>query len=227
MRVNDTRAGDGTAQYLPKLAVAPDGRLDVLYYDRRADRTNVLNEVSLQSSFDDGKTFRRASSSPTAPFSSRIGFGAERGPAGPRQPPRRCCRPTTRALRRLDRHARRQRADGQAGPRARRRRRSTTRRGCRARPRLPALRRDRAHPPRRRYGRARARPAAGQPPARPLHDVTPEPAVLIRPRASRGRPVAAAAGRAVVSAAPPASPARSGPPASRVSEDRAPPSAPT
>ena len=56
-RVNDTKRRDGTAQYLPKLAVAPDGRLDVLYYDRRADPENLRNQVSLQSSFDHGESF--------------------------------------------------------------------------------------------------------------------------------------------------------------------------
>jgi len=79
VRVNDTPAKDGTAQYLPKLSVAPDGRLDVLYYDRRADRTNVLNEVSMQSSFDDGKTFSERVKVSDRAFSSRIGSGLERG----------------------------------------------------------------------------------------------------------------------------------------------------
>jgi len=78
-RVNDTKRRDGTAQYLPKLAVAPDGRLDVLYYDRRADRRNLLNEVSLQSSFDDGKTFSKAIELASRPSDSRIGFGAKEG----------------------------------------------------------------------------------------------------------------------------------------------------
>ena len=78
VRVNDTRRGDGTAQYLPEVSVAPNGRLDVLYYDRRADRTNVLNEASLQSSFDDGKTFLRRVKLSDRGFSSRIGFGVER-----------------------------------------------------------------------------------------------------------------------------------------------------
>ena len=78
VRVNDTRTGDGTAQYLPKLAVAPNGRLDVVYYDRRADRTNVLNEVSLQASFDEGKTFLPRVRLSDRAFSSRIGFGVER-----------------------------------------------------------------------------------------------------------------------------------------------------
>ena len=79
VRVNDTRPRDGTSQYLPKLAVAPDGRLDVVYFDRRGDRSNVLNEVSLQSSFDDGSSFRKRINLSDQPFSSRIGFGSERG----------------------------------------------------------------------------------------------------------------------------------------------------
>lgn len=47
-RVNDTAERDGTSQYLPKIAVARDGRMDVAYYDRRRDAGNHLNEVSLQ-----------------------------------------------------------------------------------------------------------------------------------------------------------------------------------
>ena len=78
-RVNDTPASDRTAQYLPKLSVAPDGRLDVVYYDRRADRDNVLNEVSLQSSFDRGESFTRRVRLSERSFSSRIGYGSERG----------------------------------------------------------------------------------------------------------------------------------------------------
>ncbi len=78
VRVNDTPTGDKTAQYLPRLAVAPNGRLDVLYYDRRADAKNILNEVSLQASFDDGKTFTKHVTVSDRAFSSRIGFGLER-----------------------------------------------------------------------------------------------------------------------------------------------------
>ena len=78
-RVNDTPERDGTAQYRPKLDVSPDGRLDVLYYDRRADRRDVKNEVSLQSSFDGGDSFTERVPLSSKPFSSRIGFGAERG----------------------------------------------------------------------------------------------------------------------------------------------------
>ncbi len=79
VRVNDTPNNDGTAQYLPTLAVAPNGRLDVLYYDRRADRTDVLNEVSLQSSHDNGTTFTPRVKVSDRAFSSRIGSGLERG----------------------------------------------------------------------------------------------------------------------------------------------------
>ena len=78
VRVNDTRTGDGTSQYLPKLAVSSGGRLDVVYYDRRADRRNVMNEVSLQSSFDGGRTFTARARLSDRPFSSRVGFGSER-----------------------------------------------------------------------------------------------------------------------------------------------------
>ena len=79
IRVNDTRRRDGTAQYLPKLAVAPDGRLDVLYYDRRADRRNVMNQTSLQSSFDHGESFTPALRLSSQAFDSTIGFGRKEG----------------------------------------------------------------------------------------------------------------------------------------------------
>jgi len=99
-RVNDTAAGDETAQYLPKISVSPDGRLDVVYYDRRSDprlravrglqqwwpppdwparRRNVRNHVSLQSSFDGGRSFAPALRLSSRSFSSRIGFGATEG----------------------------------------------------------------------------------------------------------------------------------------------------
>ena len=96
-RVNDTKQRDGTSQYLPKIAVAPNGRLDVLYYDRRADRIvpgpapsgprrrspvrprNILNDVSLQSSLDAGKTFSSSVRLTSRSFDSRIGFGAKEG----------------------------------------------------------------------------------------------------------------------------------------------------
>lgn len=77
-RVNDTPKRDGSSQYLPKLAVAPSGRLDVVYYDRRSDPGDVMNEVSLQSSFDHGRSFSERIDLSSRPFDSRIGYGSER-----------------------------------------------------------------------------------------------------------------------------------------------------
>jgi hypothetical protein len=78
-RVNQTSMNPGSWRYRPKLAVAPDGRLDVLYYDRSADLHNVMNEVSLQSSFDHGQTFTPPVRLSSRPFSSKIGYGAREG----------------------------------------------------------------------------------------------------------------------------------------------------
>lgn len=78
-RVNDTPKRDDTSQYLPQLAVAPNGRLDVVYYDRRTDKENVMNHVSLQSSFDSGESFISSTRLSSRPFDSRIGFGGKNG----------------------------------------------------------------------------------------------------------------------------------------------------
>ena len=79
-RVNDTKRRDGTSQYMPQLSVARDRRLDVLYYDRREDRKrNVMNEVSLQSSFDAGRSFGPSLRLSSRAFDSRIGYGAKEG----------------------------------------------------------------------------------------------------------------------------------------------------
>ncbi len=78
-RVNDTPLRDGTWQYLPKVTVSPGGRLDITYYDRRRDPKNVMSGVSLQSSFDGGRTFTPALSLASRPFDSTIGFGRKEG----------------------------------------------------------------------------------------------------------------------------------------------------
>jgi len=78
-RVNDTRRRDGTWQYLPQLAVAPDGRLDVVYYDRRSDKDNGLNHASIQSSVDAGESFSSSTRLSSRRFDSRIGFGGKNG----------------------------------------------------------------------------------------------------------------------------------------------------
>lgn len=78
-RVNDTPVRDGRHQYLPQLALADGGRLDVAYYDRRRDPRDVRNEVSFQSSWDGGRHFTRRLVLSGRSFDSRIGFGSERG----------------------------------------------------------------------------------------------------------------------------------------------------
>lgn len=78
-RINDTRRQDGSTQYLANLAVAPGGRLDAVYYDRRRDRDDAANEVSFQSSYDGGRTFAPRVNLSDRPFDSRIGPGSERG----------------------------------------------------------------------------------------------------------------------------------------------------
>lgn len=78
-RVNDTPSADRTTQYLPQLAVAPGGRLDVAYYDRRADPGDRMNHVSVQSSHDAGRTFTAHATITDRSFDSRIGAGSENG----------------------------------------------------------------------------------------------------------------------------------------------------
>jgi hypothetical protein len=79
VRVNDTPLHDHTAQYLPALSVTLNGRLDVIYYDRRADPRNKLSVVSLQSSLDDGRTFTPHVTLSDRAFNAQIGAGGERG----------------------------------------------------------------------------------------------------------------------------------------------------
>lgn len=78
VQVDEVPAGDGTDQYLPQVDVAPTGRVDVVYYDRQADDANVMNEVSLASSHDDGAAFTSHVTVSDRAFDSRIGFGGHR-----------------------------------------------------------------------------------------------------------------------------------------------------
>ncbi len=65
-------------QFLPAVAVSPDGRVDVVFYDRSDDPEDRLAHVTMASSDDDGRTFRAAVVS-DAPFDTRIGFGSLQG----------------------------------------------------------------------------------------------------------------------------------------------------
>lgn len=79
VRVNDTSEPDGSTQNLPKVGVAPDGRVDVVYYDRRSDDDDHMNDVSLRSSYDGGASFSDRVRLNDEAFDSRVGFGSERG----------------------------------------------------------------------------------------------------------------------------------------------------
>jgi hypothetical protein len=57
VRINDNPRGDGTSQYLPRVAVAPEGRVDVLFFDRRRDSANQRTDAYLALSWDRGKSF--------------------------------------------------------------------------------------------------------------------------------------------------------------------------
>lgn len=76
-RVADGAEHASSARHHPRVAVAPGGRVDVVYYDRKAgsDSTNV----ALQSSYDGGHSFRRPVRVTTKPFNASIGSGSERG----------------------------------------------------------------------------------------------------------------------------------------------------
>lgn len=75
VRVNDNPSGDGTAQYLPQLAVAPDGRIDALFLDRRRDPRNVKTDAFLASSRNEGESFENVRVSSRS-FDSRVGPSA-------------------------------------------------------------------------------------------------------------------------------------------------------
>ncbi|MDQ4071170.1 MAG: glycoside hydrolase [Actinomycetota bacterium] len=65
-------------QFLPAVDVAPDGRVDIVFYDRSHDPDDIRAHVTLASSRDGGRTFRTATVS-DAPFDTRIGFGSLQG----------------------------------------------------------------------------------------------------------------------------------------------------
>lgn len=84
VRVNDNPVGDDTHQYLPQVSVAPDGRVDVLFYDRRNDPDNVMTDAYLATSSDKAASFTNLRIS-SASFDSSVGpvfddtYGADFG----------------------------------------------------------------------------------------------------------------------------------------------------
>lgn len=73
VRVNDSAVGDGADQFLPRLSVAPDGRLDVVFLDRRHDPDNLRNDATYTYSTDGGRGFAPNLRVSTASSDSRIG----------------------------------------------------------------------------------------------------------------------------------------------------------
>lgn len=60
LRLNDDRVNNGVRQYLPRLSFSPEGRLDVIFFDRRRDPTNASNDVFFTFSKDGGRDFAPA-----------------------------------------------------------------------------------------------------------------------------------------------------------------------
>lgn len=67
-----------SSQTLPAVGVAPGGRVDLLFYDRSRDPTDVMTEPVLASSWDGGRTFTDHRVT-TRTFDSRIGLGSFQG----------------------------------------------------------------------------------------------------------------------------------------------------
>lgn len=72
-RLNDDAATTGRSQDLPRLAVAPSGRLDAIFYDRRNDGENHRNDVYYTFSNDGGRRFAVNLKLNAKSFDSRIG----------------------------------------------------------------------------------------------------------------------------------------------------------
>lgn len=72
-RMNDDQMGNGARQYLPRLALSPEGRLDAVFFDRRNDARNVLNHVYLTYSTNGGRSFAPNRKISREPSDTRIG----------------------------------------------------------------------------------------------------------------------------------------------------------
>lgn len=72
-RLNDTPESDGSHQYLVRLDLAPGGRLDAIFYDRRGDPENLRSDVSYTWSDDGGRHFSPNVVLTSAPSDARIG----------------------------------------------------------------------------------------------------------------------------------------------------------
>lgn len=57
LRLNDDGEGNGADQYLVRLSVAANGRVDAVFLDRRNDPRNLNNDAYMTYSTDNGRTF--------------------------------------------------------------------------------------------------------------------------------------------------------------------------
>jgi hypothetical protein len=73
VRLNDDPVGNGKTQYQPRLSVAPDGRIDAIFYDRRNDPKNVNNDVYYTYSTDHGRTWAANRKLTGSPSSTTVG----------------------------------------------------------------------------------------------------------------------------------------------------------
>lgn len=73
LRLNNDPVANGRDQYLPQLSVSPGGRIDAVFYDRRDDPYNILNDVTYTYSTDGGRHFSANFQVDQRPFDSRIG----------------------------------------------------------------------------------------------------------------------------------------------------------
>lgn len=74
-RVNDNPDEDGTWQYLPAVSVAPSGRVDLVFHDRRRDPDNVMTDAFVATSSDGQAPFTNGRISDES-FDSRVGPAA-------------------------------------------------------------------------------------------------------------------------------------------------------
>lgn len=72
-RLNDDQRGNGRRQYMPRLSISPDGRLDAIFFDRRGDPQNTRNDVSYTFSVNGGDTFAANRTISRESFDVRIG----------------------------------------------------------------------------------------------------------------------------------------------------------
>ena len=75
IRLNDDPVGAGSDQYLLRLSVASNGRVDAVFLDRRNDPRNLRNDSYLTYSSDNGRTFAPNVRLTAQSSDSRIGQG--------------------------------------------------------------------------------------------------------------------------------------------------------